>query len=109
MNTPTLQPCNDCMNHEVEREMATATAAASAETRTEVSKWDRIAGLGAITFAVVVAATNLVVPSVPDWDASGAEVADWVRDNHTALAVTVVPYAFTVVALMRSEEPRGGR
>jgi len=68
--------------------------------QTKPTNWDRIAGIGAITFAVLVAATNIAVPSTPAWDASGTEVANWVHDHHLVLGLTVAPFAITSVALM---------
>jgi len=51
-------------------------------------------------FALIVGVTNVAVPSIPAWDASGAEVASWVHKNHVALAMTVAPFAITSVALV---------
>jgi hypothetical protein len=70
-------------------------------TRTQISTgWERLAGAAAIAFAVFVAASNVMVPSTPDWDASGEEVAKWVTDNHTAVALESGVFAFTAVFLL---------
>jgi hypothetical protein len=70
------------------------------ETRTHATPWNRIAGAGAITFAVLALAANIVVPKPPAWDASGTEVASWVHDHHGVLAFTTSEYAIAAVALM---------
>jgi len=70
------------------------------ENTTQTTNWDRVAGVSAITFALIVGITNLVVTNTPAWDASGADVASWVHDHHTALAFTVAPFALTAVALL---------
>src|SRR5438309_8548165 len=76
--------------------MATATT-----TRTHDSLgWERLAGIGGITFAVLVAASNVAVPQPPDWDASGADVQKFVHDHHSALAFTVAAFAFTAPAIV---------
>ena len=77
--------------------MTTTTAA---PTRTETTNWDRVAGVGAITFAALATAANLAIPDPLDFDASGAEVVSWVHQHHVALAVTVMPYGIAIVALM---------
>src|SRR6476659_371760 len=77
--------------------MTTTTAA---PTRTKSTTWDRVAGIGAITFAVLVATVNLLIPDMLDWDASGADVASWVHEHHVALALTVAPFALSSVALI---------
>src|SRR4029078_13154460 len=77
--------------------MTTTTAA---PTRTETTNWDRVAGIGAITFAVLATAANLAIPDPLDFDASGPEVVSWVHQHHAALAVTVMPFGIAIVALM---------
>lgn len=77
--------------------MTTTTAA---PTRTEATNWDRFAGIGAITFAVVATAANLLIPDPLDFDASGADVVSWVHEHHVALALTVMLFATASVALM---------
>src|SRR4051794_8467606 len=77
--------------------MTTTTAA---PTRTQATNWDRVAGVGAITFAVVATAANLLIPDPLDFDASGADVASWVHEHHVSLAVTVMFFAIASVALM---------
>jgi hypothetical protein len=70
-------------------------------TRTHTSTgWERLAGAAAIAFAVVVAVVNVIVPSTPDWDASGEEVAKWVADHHTGSAIETGGFAFTAVFLL---------
>jgi hypothetical protein len=76
--------------------MTTATA-----TRTQRSTdWERLAGLGGITFAVVVASANIALPNTPAWDASGAEVATFVHDHHALVALTAGGFALSAPALM---------
>ena len=76
------------------------TTVTTAPTARETTNWDRLAGISAIGFALIVGVTNLAVPSIPAWDASGAEVASWVHKHHVALAMTVAPFAITAVALL---------
>src|SRR3954447_10612045 len=76
------------------------TTTTPAPTRTEATNWDRVAGIGAITFAVVATAANLVIPDPLDFDASGADVVSWVHEHHAALGLTVMPFAIAIVALM---------
>src|SRR4051812_35422470 len=77
--------------------MTTTTAASS---RTETTNWDRYAGIGAITFAVVATSANLLIPDPLDFDASGPEVVSWVHEHHVALALTVTLFAAASVALL---------
>jgi len=70
------------------------------ETQTHATPWNRIAGAGAITFAVVALSVNIAVPNPPAWDASGTEVASWVHDHHGMLAITTSGYAIAAVGLM---------
>src|SRR3954447_1145829 len=77
--------------------MTTTTAA---PTRTDTTNWDRFAGIGAITFAVVATAANLLIPDPLDFDASGADVVSWVHEHHVALALTVTLFAAASVALL---------
>ncbi|MEY2402522.1 MAG: hypothetical protein QOD38_73 [Acidimicrobiaceae bacterium] len=70
-------------------------------TRTQpTDRWERIAGVGGITFAAIVGASNVVVPNPPAWDASGAEISTWVHDHHAVLAMTVGAFALTAPALV---------
>ena len=78
----------------------TTNDAASQTAQSASIRWERLAGMGAIAFAAVVAATNAVVPQPPAWDATGAEVATWVSDNHAALAASVAPFPITSLCLM---------
>ena len=76
--------------------MAAATA-----TRTHRSTdWERVAGAAGITFAVVVGASNIALPNTPAWDASGTEVATFVHDHHTLVALTAGAFAISAPALM---------
>ena len=75
--------------------MTTVTA-----TRTTNSVgWERLAGLGGVAFAAIVAADNIALPSSPDFDASGAEVMRWVHDHHLLVATIVGSFAVTAVCL----------
>jgi hypothetical protein len=76
------------------------TTTIAAPTRTATTNWDRIAGIGAITFAAVATAANLLIPDPLDFDASGTDVVSWVHEHHAALALTVMPFAIAMVALM---------
>jgi len=76
------------------------TQTTAAPTRTSTTNWDRIAGIGAITFAVLATTANLVIPDALDWDAPGADVVSWVHQHHVALALTVMLYPLASVALM---------
>src|SRR3954447_6792463 len=76
------------------------TTTTPAPTRTEATNWDRVAGIGAITFAVVATAANLLIPDPLDFDASGADVVSWAHQHHAALALTVMLYPIASVALM---------
>src|SRR5687768_16992876 len=78
----------------------TTDTAPSQTAQTSSIRWERLAGAGALTFAAVVAATNAAVPQPPAWDATGAEVATYVSDNHAALAASVAPFPITGLALM---------
>ncbi len=76
--------------------MVTATA-----TRTQRSTdWERLAGIGGVTFAVVVAGANIALPNTPAWDASGTEVATFVHDHHALVALTAGGFAISAPALM---------
>ena len=53
---------------------AARSSAAGGATGNSIG-WERLAGVGGVTFAVLVAASNIAVPNPPAWDASGVEVA----------------------------------
>ena len=76
------------------------TTTTTVPNQTETTSWNRIAGVSALTFAVLVGVTNLVVSNLPAWDAGGEELKSWVHDHHVALAFTVAPFAITSVALV---------
>jgi len=76
------------------------TQTTAAPTRTSTTNWDRIAGIGAITFAALATTANVVIPDALDWDAPGADVVSWVHQHHVALALTVMLYPLASVALM---------
>lgn len=74
---------------------------AATTTRTHNSiGWERLAGIGGIVFAVLVGASNIALPNTPAWDASGADVAKFVHDHHTLLALTVATFAITAPSLL---------
>jgi hypothetical protein len=59
----------------------------------------RLAGAGAILFAVGAATANVLVLDPPAWDASGAQVGTWVHDHHTALVAAVAVFPLAMIAL----------
>jgi hypothetical protein len=70
-------------------------------TRTHTSTgWERLAGAGAIAFAVVVGGGNAISSTPPDWTASGEEVAKWIHDHHTASAIETGIFALTAPFLI---------
>src|ERR1700704_3118507 len=82
-------------------QMATATATrTSTTTPTSAAGWERLAGAGAIGFALVVGAANVIAGSTPDWDASGNEVSTWVHAHHTASVIACSAFAISGVLLM---------
>lgn len=80
--------------------MTTATATRTAGTASNIGGWGRLAGAGAIGFALVVGGTNAIAGSTPDWDASGSEVAAWVHDHHAASVLACSTFAISGVLLM---------
>jgi Domain of unknown function (DUF4386) len=67
---------------------------------TNSTLWSKLAGAGGVTFAVLVAASNVALPNTPAWDADGAEVARWVHDHHTVLGLTVATFALSAPAVV---------
>ncbi len=53
----------------------------------------RVAGIGGITFASVVLATNVLLASSPAHDASAAEVTEFFTDHRTAAVLSTVAFA----------------
>src|SRR4051794_40730930 len=64
-----------------------------------VTTGDVLAGAGAIGFAVLVGASNLLLPNTLAWDASGKDVASWIHTHHAAAAATTSLFAVAAVCL----------